>query len=133
MSKASSVSAPYRSKASDKIALATPDPRVPPILLNYDPVLAKENLEKCTELKKHNKLAECKKNLVARVLGGIGSPEEADLLAGLCMNDKDRACGAGLEDAGILKPGMFDQVLKGAPPTTASGSACPMCPPPTKK
>lgn len=131
VSKASDVSGSIRAKASDRIALATPDPRIPPVFLNYDPVLAHENMEKCKELQKNGKVGEAKKLLADRVFGGIASPEEGNLLSALCLDAKDKECALKLEDLGVLKKGSFDAFLKGPPP--APTGSCAACAPPPKK
>lgn len=105
--KASSVSAELRAKASNKIDLAYPDPAIPPPLRNYDPALAEANVAKCKELMNAKKFKDAQALLLPRVLGGIASPEEAQLLLTICFtftNDKD--CTSKMEDAGVIPAGF---------------------------
>jgi hypothetical protein len=105
--KAISVSPELRAKASNKIDLAYPDPKIPPPLRNYDPALAEANLAKCKELIDAKKYKEAKELLLPRVLGGIASPDEANMLAVLCTHaSDDKDCTMRMEDAGVLPAGF---------------------------
>src|SRR5207247_3062027 len=116
VSKASAVTPELRAKASNKMALAIPDPALPPILVNYDPELAKANLAKCTDLLNNSKLKEAKDLLYPRVMGGIASPDEKRMLIALCA---DASCVSALRDAGIVDDDTAKALMAKPGPTPA--------------
>jgi hypothetical protein len=101
--------------------------------LNYDPVLAKETMAKCVELQGQGKFPECKAILSKRVFAGIASPEEGETLVAICMTMKDRTCGLNLEDAGVIKPGVYDLAQKRSTLPVPGTGSCAACGTPPKK
>jgi hypothetical protein len=121
------VSPEIRGSASNKIALATPDPAIPKLLVNYDPAAASANLAACKELVLKHQMKEARALLLPRVFGGIASPEERDMLATLCAALKDATCMGRMEDAGLVMVGMTANLDKAdIRPATGGCSACPL-------
>lgn len=131
VAKASAVSPEIRGSASNKIILATPDPAIPQMLVNYDPEAASANIAACKELLLKHQMKEARDLLIPRVLGGIASPEERDMLGSICAATKDKPCMGRLEDAGLVSPGMTEKVMN--LDTRPTGSACALCPKPKPK
>lgn len=123
VSKASAVSPELRAKASNKLALATPDPALPPLLVNYDPVAASANIAACKELLYAHKMKEAKELLYPRVMGGIASPEEKNMLTTICANDA--SCVHALQDAGVVSAEVAKTLMGG---DTSPAGACTSCP-----
>lgn len=126
VSKASAVSPELRAKASNKVALAVPDPALPPTLVNYDPELAKANLAKCKDLLHDRKLKEAKDLLYPRVMGGIASPDERSMLVALCA--RDAPCVNALHDAGVVDDNKARALMAKEGPMPSGRGECTMCP-----
>lgn len=130
VSRASDVSPELRAKASNKAALAIPDPALPPNLVNYDPELAKANVAKCKQLLAERKSKEAKDLLYPRVIGGIASPDEKEMLTILCA--KDAPCVNALQDAGVIDDNIAKSLLGKSPVVKTDGGHCTICPQPKK-
>jgi hypothetical protein len=125
---ATSVPGDLRAQASNKIAAATPDPAIPPILVNYDPEVAAANVAKVKELLNDKKMKEAKAIICPRVIGKISSPDERQLCVEICAGMKDKQCLKDLEDAGALEPGSADKFLA-PPPKIPKGLTAPSAKP----
>ena len=103
--------------------LAAPDPGLPPILVNYDPELAKANIAKCKELLLQQKMKEAKGLLYPRVIGGIASPDEKEMLISLCV--KDASCVNAMQAAGVVNAAMAKSLMANDPTPPGSCASCP--------
>ena len=128
VAKASAVIPEIRGSASNKIALATPDPAIPQMLANYDEAVASANIAACKELLIKHDMKGTRDLLLPRVFAGIASPEERDMLLATCAFIKDKGCIGRLEDAGLVGAGMSDKMMSqdALPITSGACASCPM-------
>jgi hypothetical protein len=109
---ASNVSPDVRNQASNKLALIESEPKMPDLLSHYDSNLAEANLEKCRALLGQKKMKEPRDLLYPRVTGGIGSPEERDMLVAICTLSKDKDCLLELEKLQLVDKRTVEDALK---------------------
>jgi hypothetical protein len=109
---ASDVAPDVRDQASNKIALIENEPKVPDLLSHYDSNASEANLGKCRELLGQKKMKEPRDLLYPRVTGGIGSPEERDMLVSICELSKDKPCLLELEKLGLVDSRSVELALQ---------------------
>ena len=121
---ASAVSPDVRNQASNKLALIETEPKLPELLSHYDPKVASANVEACKQLLLERKMKEPRDLLYPRVTGGIGSPEERDMLVSICILSKDKECLLKMEELGLARKGTADDAMR---PQNKVAQPCPSC------
>ncbi len=109
---ASDVAPEVRTQAANKLALIESEPKLPDLLSHYDPKAAEANLEKGRLLFQDKKMKESRDLLYPRVTGGIGSPDELEMLVATCALSKDKPCLLKLEELGLARQGTSEEAMR---------------------